>query len=127
MAMILTKSVKEGSEREINLEAPAFLEVETLPELIDQLGEDVVFKYAKDQTLIAFRSRCRGLLEAKNEDGTAKYSDAQVADEMAKWKPSLRVAKSAIEKLSEATEKMSAEDIMAALQNRPDILAKLQG
>lgn len=110
MSKIVVKSNK--AKREVTVESPAVLDVESLDELKDIMGEDRVLKVAQSQLLISFRGMVRGKLEAGNiDEGDFTYADDDIVNEdYSDWVPEGRTVKSSEDKLKDLLKGMSLEE-----------------
>ena len=101
MGTIITKSNK--ADREITLEAPKVLEMETLKELVAFQGEEMCVNQIRAQLTVGYRAMVRTKLEATDDNGDPTNSDEDIKKiDMSDWKPEPRVRKTAEEKALEA-------------------------
>lgn len=100
---IEAKIGKEGTPQKISLDMG-----ETLAELTEQYGEDVIFNHARSSIVVAAQGKMRNLMD-EERDGGPLVGDA-LQNEMNKWKPGIRKpGKPASEKVKEAFAKMDPE------------------
>lgn len=113
MSQISIKSNKRGEEVTVN--CPDILEKETLQELIEVLGESVLFKKVRDQLKIDFRATIRGRMESQTDDEfNYDLNDIKTQD-YSDWVPSGQKRKSKEEKASEYLKNLDADALKSAL------------
>ncbi len=111
-----TSSTKEGqTEREIDLNMKLG---ESLQEDIELFSEEVVKNIFDAQAVIKAQGAVRTRLAAKNEDGSFKYTDEQVAEFFDSWKLTggNRSTKSKSDKALDLMAGMTAEQVSELLQ-----------
>ncbi len=88
---------------------------DTVAELVSTFGEDVVKAHVQSSVIISLQGFIRARIKKALDEN--KTPDARtIANDVAKWKPGLRTpGKSKLERLTEQTKKMSAEDKKALL------------
>ncbi len=124
MTTIATKSNAneklDRQERTIELDCPEVLTMETVEDLVNMLGADVVVHKVKAQLTVDFRSHIRTMLESKDKDGQLINSDEAIKDkDFDQWKPTGRTRKTGEEKAIELMGGMTPEKIAS-------IFAKVQ-
>ena len=111
--------VVSGDEKRkafIDVTKPEVLKAQSLNELVQQLGEDMIMNKVLNQLIIDFRSQVRGKMESfDNENESFRYdlNEIEGADYL-EWKPEARQRKSLEEKAAEILAKLSPDQIKAA-------------
>ncbi|MDY6893926.1 MAG: hypothetical protein SVO01_00685 [Thermotogota bacterium] len=101
--MAKIKIVSNAANREITVDEPVVLGLDTVEELVEALGSDLVVNQIKNQLKVSFRAVVRRKLEEKDDNDEFSNSDeALLAEDYSDWKPSLRVTKTPEEKAREA-------------------------
>jgi len=111
---ILVRSSKRD-EAEISVETPEVLKAETLADLVELVGENMVFQKSMAQILIDFRSLVRGKMESQTDNEWNYTLDEIQSESYADWVPTQRQRKSKEEKASETLSKLSPDELKAAL------------
>lgn len=111
---ILVRSTKRD-DSEISVETPEVLKAETLADLVELVGENMVFQKSMAQILIDFRSLVRGKMESQTDDEWNYTLDEIQSESYADWVPTQRQRKSKEEKASETLSKLSPDELKAAL------------
>ena len=121
--------VTQINERNMAITTPCpaeLVEAQSLQELVDQFGEEIVFGWAAAQAVIAFRSTVRTKASAKDKETGEHLYDAEAianGDCLAgtkeyprweDWMPSVRKAKSPVDALTETILKFKTPE--AAIQ-----------
>ena len=109
---VSAKVGKDGVEHSVTIDFP-----ETLDEMIEAYGEEVVFGQAKANIVVGLQGNIRSRVSSEKDPKTGKALQESFAD----WKPGTRqpgVAK--IEKMKDRISKMSPDEKAA-------LLAELQG
>jgi len=89
---------------------------ESLNEATERYGEEVVFTRYKSAVIIDLQAFMRGLMKATDENGNPKWTDEQISQKCAEWKPGVKKApKSKLEKAEDLVEDLDAEQIEALL------------
>jgi len=95
----------------------------TLAEAVDMFGEECVFGIYHRQVKIACQQRVRSALDAKNEDGSLKYTEDEAIQAGLEFDPTVvrkggGPRKDPLEKLKEDVKngKRSKEDLRAAIE-----------
>ena len=79
------------------------VDVTSVEELVEALGEDLVVNQVKNQLKVSFRAVIRRKLEEQDDNGDYVNSDEAIsAEDFSDWKPSLRITKTPEEKALEA-------------------------
>lgn len=84
----------------------------------EKFGDEIVYSNFEDSAVIALQAAARRRLEATNEDGTFKYSDADIAEFIAQYKPGVKAARASVstfEKAKALFAKLSPEELRALL------------
>ena len=116
MAMI--KVVSNAAGRSISVEDPDVLNLITLTDLAEALGEDLVVNMVKNQLKVSFRAVVRRKLEEKDDNEDFINSDEVLAaEDFSDWKPTLRITKTPEEKAVEALGNLPPEIREAVLAN----------
>jgi len=116
MAMI--KVVSNPAKRDITVAEPTVLELTTLAELAESLGEDLCINQIKAQLKVSFRAVVRRKLEEKDDNEEFVNSDdVIISEDFSEWKPVYRVTKTAEEKALEALGNLPPEVREAILAN----------
>ena len=116
--MGMIKVVSNAAGREINVNEPNVLELTSLAELAEALGEDLCINQIKNQLKVSFRAVVRRKLEEKDDNEEFVNSDeALKAEDFSDWKPVLRVTKTPEEKAMEALGALPPEVREAVLAN----------
>ena len=103
MGMIKVVSNKDGVNRDITVEEPTVLCLQTLAELAETLGEDLAVNMIKAQLKVSFRAVVRRKLEEVDDNNEFVNSDEAILNEdFSDWKPTLRITKTPEEKAMEA-------------------------
>jgi DNA-directed RNA polymerase specialized sigma24 family protein len=101
--MSMIKVVSNQASREITVQEPEVLNLGTVEELVQSLGEELAVNMIKNQLKVSFRAVVRRKLEEKDDNGEFTNSDDVVAaEDYSDWKPTLRITKTAEEKAMEA-------------------------
>jgi len=96
------KVVSNASKREVFVDEPEVLGMETLEDLVKAQGEDVCINQIKGALKIGFRAVIRRKLDEVDDNGEPTLSDEDIAGEdYSEWVPKLRVTKTAEEKALE--------------------------
>jgi len=111
---ILVRSSKRD-DAEISVETPEVLKAETLADLVELVGENMVFQKSMAQILIDFRSLVRGKMESQTDNEWNYTLDEIQSESYADWVPTQRQRKSKEEKASETLSKLSPDELKAAL------------
>jgi len=86
-------------ERSLDFPMPNILQVETLKDMAEKLGEDYCLHQLKAQIKVSWRSKMRVLMEKKDDNGAFENTDeAVIATFDPAWTPELRVTKTPEEK-----------------------------
>jgi len=116
--MAKIKVVSNAASREITVDEPDVLQLSSLSELAEALGEDLVVNQVKNQLKVSFRAVIRRKLEEKDDNEEFVNSDeAMLAEDYSDWKPTLRVTKTPEEKAMEALGNLPPEIREAVLAN----------
>lgn len=111
---IVTNSNK--AKRGIELTSPAIFACKTVAEFVSYQGDQLCYNQIVNQLKVAFRAKIKAFLEAKNEDGTPKYTDKDIkAMKFDDWKPELRVTKTPQDKIDEILNVLPPEQRKAVL------------
>jgi hypothetical protein len=81
---------------------------------ISKFGAEVVYDGFVDACTVRIQAGARRMLEAKNEDGTQKYSDQDVLDYNSGYEPGVRTARASADPVAKAKailEKLSPEQL----------------
>lgn len=112
------KVVSNQANREVTVEQPAVLDMNSVEELVEALGEELVVNQVKAQLKVSFRAVVRRKLEEKDDNEEFINSDdAILAEDFSDWRPSLRVTKTPEEKAMEALGNLPPEVREAVLAN----------
>lgn len=112
-----TRVVSSSRNAFIDPATPDILNLETLKDLAEVLGEDLAVKKIQDQLIIDFRSLARGKMESYDKENETWRYDLETieSEDYADWKPELRQRKSAEEKAAELFGKLTPDQIKAAM------------
>ena len=120
--MSIIKVVSNQANREIIVTEPAVLNIDTVEEMVQSLGDDLVLNMIKNQLKVSFRAVVRRKLEERDDNGEFSNADnAILAEDFSDWKPTLRITKTPEEKALEALGNLSPEvrdAILAQFNNR---------
>ncbi len=120
--MSMIKVVSNQASREITVTEPNVLNLNTVEEMVQSLGEDLVVNMIKNQLKVSFRAVVRRKLEEKDDNNEFTNSDeAILAEDFSDWKPTLRITKTAEEKALEALGNLPPEvrdAVLAQFNNR---------
>ena len=120
--MSMIKVVSNQAEREITVTEPDVLNLGTVEELVQSLGEDLAVNMIKNQLKVSFRAVVRRKLEEKDDNGEFSNSDEAIAaEDFSDWKPTLRITKTPEEKALEALGNLPPEvrdAVLAQFNNR---------
>lgn len=109
-------SIKSNKrEAEIEVPIPEILQKKDLQELVESLGEEVVFKKVFDQLKIDFRAMVRGKMESQTDEEWNYDLRSIEAEDFSDWMPSSQRRKSKEEKASEYLKKLDPDSLRAAL------------
>lgn len=112
------KVVSNQANREITVEQPAVLDMNSVEEMVEALGEELVVNQVKAQLKVSFRAVVRRKLEEKDDNEDFVNSDESIlAEDFSDWRPSLRVTKTPEEKAMEALGNLPPEIREAVLAN----------
>lgn len=112
------KVVSNAAAREVTVNEPNVLNISTLAEFAEALGEDLCNNMIKNQLKVSFRAVIRRKLEEKDDNGEFVNSDDMIiAEDNSDWKPSLRITKTPEEKAMEALGNLPPERRAAVLAN----------
>ena len=101
--MSMIKVVSNQASREITVTEPAVLNLNTIEEIVQALGEDLTVNMVKNQLKVSFRAVVRRKLEEVDDNKEFSNSDEVIAaEDFSDWKPTLRITKTAEEKAMEA-------------------------
>lgn len=116
------KVVSNQANREITVDEPDVLNLGTVEELVQALGDDLTVNMVKNQLKVSFRAVVRRKLEEKDDNGEFSNSDeAILAEDFSDWKPTLRITKTPEEKALEALGNLPPEvrdAVLAQFNNR---------
>jgi len=120
--MSMIKVVSNQVERDITVTEPVVLNLGTIEELVQSLGEDLAVNMIKNQLKVSFRAVVRRKLEEKDDNGEFSNSDDTIlAEDFSDWKPTLRITKTPEEKALEALGNLPPEvrdAVLAQFNNR---------
>jgi len=120
--MSMIKVVSNQANREITVTEPAVLNLGTVEEMVQSLGDDLALNMIKNQLKVSFRAVVRRKLEEKDDNGEfSNADDAILAEDFSDWKPTLRITKTPEEKALEALGNLPPEvrdAILAQFNNR---------
>lgn len=89
-------------DRTIRVEQPEILNLTSLADIVEALGEEHVLNIVQNGLKVAFRAPIRTKLEKKDDNGDFEFTDETIlAEDYSDWKPTLRVTKSPEEKALE--------------------------
>ena len=112
------KIVSNSVNREITVDEPAVLGLNTVEDLVEALGEELVVNQVRNQLKVSFRAVVRRKLEEKDDNDEFSNTDEVIlAEDYSDWKPSLRVVKTAEEKAREALGNLPPEVREALLKD----------
>lgn len=118
--MSTIETVSKKANRSVTTASPAILEMTTVKDLVEVMGEELVVAKVQAQLTIDFRAKIRGMLESGDlENGVFTYSDDDILNmDFSDWKPEMRTRKSPEEKLlaAIAASGMTPEQIKAILE-----------
>ena len=119
--MTMLKVVSNAASREVSVEEPTVLGINTLAELAEIQGEDLCVNQIRNQNKVSFRAVIRRKLEEKDDNEEFTNSDESITTEdYSDWKPTLRVTKTPEEKAMEALGNLPPEvreAVLASYQN----------
>lgn len=116
--MAKIKIVSNAANREITLDEPDVLQLNSLAELAEAQGEDLCVNQIRNQNKVSFRAMVRRKLEEKDDNDEFSNSDeAILAEDFSDWKAVLRVTKTPEEKAMEALGNLPPEVREAVLAN----------
>lgn len=113
--MSITVKSSKRDESEITVETPDILKAQNLQDLIDIVGEAMVFQKSMAQILIDFRSLVRSKMESQTNDEWNYTLDEIQNESYVDWIPTQRIRKAKEEKASETLSKLSPDELKAAL------------
>lgn len=90
----------------------------TVEAATEKFGAEIVYSNFEDSAVISLQAAVRRRLEATNEDGSQKYSDADIEAFVAEYKPGVKAARSGVSTLEKAKAllaKLSPEELAALL------------
>jgi len=113
---IITKSNK--AKREISTQKPKVLQVNTLKDLVDIIGEKIAVSKIQAQLTIDFRANIRSMLESGdiNKQEFSNSDEYIQSIDFKDWKPETRIRKSKEEKAIELLSKLSPEELKIVLE-----------
>lgn len=115
------KVVSNAAKRELSIDEPIVLTLNTVVGLVEALSEDLVVQKVKAQLKVDFRAMVRRLLEQVDDNGDPSMSDEAILNEdFSDWKPTLRITKTPEEKAREALGNLPPEvreAVLAQFQN----------
>jgi hypothetical protein len=115
------KVVSNAVNREITVSEPEVLQLSTIADQIESLGEELVVNMVKNQLKVSFRAVVRRKLEEKDDNGEFSNTDEAIQTEnYSDWKPTLRITKTAEEKALEALGNLPADvraSVLASFAN----------
>jgi uncharacterized protein YfeS len=118
----MIKIVSNQASREITVNEPTVLNLSTIEEMVQSLGEDLAVNMIKNQLKVSFRAVVRRKLEEVDDNKEFSNSDEVIAaEDFSDWKPTHRITKSAEEKALEALGNLSPElrdSILAQFLNK---------
>jgi hypothetical protein len=104
------------TERSITVAAPRVLELTTIKDLVETLGEELAVAKINAQLTIDFRASQRTLAESVDDNGDIRHDDDAIAAmDFSDWVPTLRIRKSVEEKAASLLSTMTPDQIKAAL------------
>ena len=116
MALIEVKANKV--DRVIRVEQPEILNLTTLADIVESIGEEHTLNIVQNGLKVAFRAPIRTKLEKKDDNGDFEFSDEAIMNEdFSDWKPTLRVTKTPEEKALEALGNLPPEIRAQVLAN----------
>ena len=116
--MAKLKVVSNQAGREITIDQPEVLNMTTVEELVEALGEELVVNQVKNQLKVSFRAVVRRKLEERDDNEDFVNSDEGIlAEDFSDWKPTLRVTKTPEEKALEALGNLPPDVREAVLAN----------
>lgn len=108
--------VDKVPEREIDLPKPKILMATTIKELVDALGEEMVFNDIMSSTEVKYRAKIRMLLAAKNDNGEYTNSDEAIkAMDFTDWQPETRQRQTVEDKILKLAQGLSPDQLKAIL------------
>jgi len=120
--MSMIKVVSNQASREITVTEPAVLNLGTIEEMVQALGEDLTVNMVKNQLKVSFRAVIRRKLEEKDDNNEFSNTDEAItAEDFSDWKPTLRITKTPEEKALEALGNLPPEirdAVLAQFNNR---------
>jgi len=120
--MSMIKVVSNQAAREITVTEPAVLNLGTIEEMVQALGEDLTVNMIKNQLKVSFRAVIRRKLEEKDDNNEFSNTDEAItAEDFSDWKPTLRITKTPEEKALEALGNLPPEirdAVLAQFNNR---------
>ena len=101
--MGMIKVVSNQANREITVTEPEVLNLGTVEEMVQSLGDDLALNMIKNQLKVSFRAVVRRKLEEVDDNKEFVNSDDSIlAEDFSDWKPTLRITKTPEEKALEA-------------------------
>lgn len=117
--MVTIETTSKKANRNIVTPIPDILQMTTVKNLVEVMGEELVVAKVQAQLTIDFRAKIRGMLESGDlENGVFTYSDDDILNmDFSDWKPEMRTRKTPEEKLlaAIAASGMSPEQIKAII------------